>query len=68
MLARTASARRTAVILWGVALLCGVAGMLLQGVKPLVVAVAALVIALSLGAVARLRVRAHERERAPHLN
>ncbi|AAF11126.1 MraY family glycosyltransferase [Deinococcus radiodurans] len=68
VLARTASARRTAVILWGVALLCGVAGMLLQGVKPLVVAVAALVIALSLGAVARLRVRAHERERAPHLN
>ena len=33
VLARTASARRTAVILWVVALTCGALGMLLQGVK-----------------------------------
>lgn len=68
VLARTASARRTAVILWGVALLCGVLGMLLQGVAPLVVLVTALVVGLCLWFVAHTRMQAHERERAAELN
>lgn len=68
VLARTASARRTAVILWCVALLCGVIGMLLQGVPPLTVLVAAAVIGLCLWFVAHSRIQAHAREQAQELN
>ena len=63
VLARTASARRTAVILWCVALLCGTLGMLLQGVPPAVIGVAALVIGGCLWFVAHRRIRAHGLER-----
>ncbi|MDO4244792.1 MAG: MraY family glycosyltransferase [Deinococcus sp.] len=68
VLARTASARRTAVILWSVALLCGVLGMLLQGVAPLAVLVTALLVGACLWFVAHTRIQAHERERTRELN
>lgn len=62
VLARTASARRTAVILWGVALACGVLGMLAQGVRLPVILATILVILLCLWFVTYRRVRAHEEE------
>ena len=64
VLARTASARRTAVILWTVATLCGALGMFLQGVAPRVIVVTALLIATCLSFVASHRVRSHRRELA----
>ncbi|MFC3834986.1 MraY family glycosyltransferase [Deinococcus rufus] len=58
VLARTASARRTAVILWGVALLCGMTGMALQGVHGPVIAATGIGVALCLWFVAYRRMRA----------
>ncbi|WP_216318210.1 MraY family glycosyltransferase [Deinococcus aestuarii] len=62
VLARTASARRTAVILWGVALACGVLGMLAQGVRFPVILATVLVILVCLWFVTYRRVRAHGEE------
>lgn len=62
VLAGTGSARRTAVILWCVALLCGVLGMLFQGVGGQVIVLTAAVIGLCLWFVAHTRIRAHRRE------
>ncbi|PNY79966.1 glycosyltransferase family 4 protein [Deinococcus koreensis] len=62
VLARTASARRTAVILWGVALGCGMFGMALQGVHGAVILATGLFIALCLFFVAYRRVRAQNIE------
>ncbi|MFC3860574.1 MraY family glycosyltransferase [Deinococcus antarcticus] len=62
VLARTASARRTAVILWVVALTCGALGMLLQGVKLPAILSTVVVVAACLWFVAHRRVRAHNRE------
>lgn len=62
VLARTASARRTAVILWLVALACGALGMLLQGVKLPAILSTAVVVVLCLWFVAQRRVRAYNRE------
>ncbi|WP_102126139.1 MraY family glycosyltransferase [Deinococcus planocerae] len=62
VLARTASARRTAVILWGVALACGVLGMLAQGMRLPVILATVLVILLCLWFVTYRRVRAHGEE------
>ncbi|CAM3787979.1 MraY family glycosyltransferase [Deinococcus saxicola] len=62
VLARTASARRTAVILWGVALACGMAGMALQGVRWPVILVTGVLIAACLWFVAHRRVRAQNIE------
>lgn len=63
VLARTASARRTAVILWFVALACGALGMLLQGVPLAAIAVTVALVGGSLWFVAHRRIRAHDRER-----
>ena len=62
VLARTASARRPAVILWVVALTCGALGMLLQGVKLPAILSTVVVVAACLWFVAHRRVRAHNRE------
>lgn len=62
VLARTASARRTAVILWIVALVCGMAGMAFQGVAWPVIVTTGVLIAGCLWFVAHRRVRAHTRE------
>lgn len=62
VLARTSSARRTAVILWGVALWCGVIGMLAQGVPLAAILGTVAACALCLWFVAHRRVRAHGRE------
>ncbi|QFP76572.1 MraY family glycosyltransferase [Deinococcus sp. AJ005] len=62
VLARTASARRTAVILWGVALVCGMVGMALQGVNWRVTVVTGVLIAACLWFVAHRRVRAQNIE------
>lgn len=62
VLARTASARRTAAILWAVALACGAFGMLLQGVKWPVILATLLVVGFCLWFVAIRRIRAHTRE------
>lgn len=62
VLRRTGNARRTAVILWMVALICGLMGMWAQGIHPLTILVTALSIALSLSFVALRRVRAHRLE------
>ncbi|OLV18084.1 MraY family glycosyltransferase [Deinococcus marmoris] len=62
VLARTASARRTAVILWGVALACGMVGMALQGVNWRVTVVTGVLIAACLWFVAYRRVRAQNIE------
>ncbi|MFK7601304.1 MraY family glycosyltransferase [Deinococcus sp. SM5_A1] len=62
VLARTASARRTAVILWGVALACGMVGMALQGVNWRVTVVTGVLIAACLWFVAHRRVRAQNIE------
>lgn len=65
VLARTASARRTAVILWAVATACGAFGMWLQGVDPRAILMTVLIITVCLGFVATRRVRAHRRELDP---
>lgn len=62
VLARTASARRTAVILWGVALACGMVGMALQGVDWRVIVATGVLIAACLWFVAHRRVRAQNIE------
>ncbi|EYB67895.1 glycosyl transferase family protein [Deinococcus phoenicis] len=62
VLARTASARRTAVILWGVALVCGVVGMLAQGVPLPAIGATVVAVLLCLWFVAYRRVRALDRE------
>ncbi len=64
VLAGTGSARRTAVILWGVALLCGALGMSLQGVHWQAILATVLGIGVCLGLVAGTRVRAHRSELA----
>lgn len=58
LLARTASARRTAVILWMVALASGMVGMALQGVRPVVILATGLGVVACLWFVAYRRVRA----------
>ncbi|GGL88796.1 undecaprenyl-phosphate alpha-N-acetylglucosaminyl 1-phosphate transferase [Deinococcus aerolatus] len=58
VLARTASARRTAVILWTVSLICGMVGMAFQGVSWPVIAVTGVLIAACLWFVAYRRMRA----------
>ncbi|ACO46096.1 MraY family glycosyltransferase [Deinococcus deserti] len=65
VLARTASARRTAVILWMVALACGMLGMLLQGVPLLAIGLTGVLVLVCLWFVAHRRVRAHSREDRP---
>jgi UDP-GlcNAc:undecaprenyl-phosphate GlcNAc-1-phosphate transferase len=62
LLAATGQARRTALIMWCVALLCGVIGMVAQGIRPLAIAVTVIFIGLSLWFVAYRRVRAQGRE------
>ena len=62
LLAATGQARRTALIMWFVALVCGVVGMAAQGIRPLAIVVTVLFTALSLWFVAYRRVRAHGRE------
>nr|WP_043816517.1 MraY family glycosyltransferase [Deinococcus maricopensis] len=65
VLARTASARRTAIILWSVALAFGVLGMLAQRVAfPAILGMVVFVV-VCLAWVAYRRVRAVERERPP---
>ncbi|MBB6014932.1 undecaprenyl/decaprenyl-phosphate alpha-N-acetylglucosaminyl 1-phosphate transferase [Deinococcus sp. D7000] len=62
VLARTASARRTAVILWTVALACGMLGMAFQGVTWPVIVATGVLIAVCLWFVAHRRVRAQKIE------
>ncbi|KEF34375.1 MULTISPECIES: MraY family glycosyltransferase [Deinococcus] len=64
VLARTASARRTAVILWTVALWCGVIGMLAQGVPLAAIAGTVVACVFLLWFVAHRRVRAHGLEQS----
>ncbi|OWL97746.1 undecaprenyl-phosphate alpha-N-acetylglucosaminyl 1-phosphate transferase [Deinococcus indicus] len=64
VLARTESARRTAVILWLVALACGALGMSLQGVPPLAILGTILSAAACLFFVAYRRIRAGHLEQA----
>ncbi|WP_291426117.1 MraY family glycosyltransferase [Deinococcus sp.] len=64
VLAGTGSARRTAVILWAVALLCGALGMSLQGVHWQAILATLLSIGVCLGLVAGTRIRAHRSELA----
>ena len=64
VLARTESARRTAVILWLVALACGALGMSLQGVPPLAILGTILSAAACLFFVAYRRIRAGHIEQA----
>ncbi|WP_161880391.1 MraY family glycosyltransferase [Deinococcus alpinitundrae] len=58
VLARTGNARRTSVALWGVALICGVAGMFAQGIGADTVLLTALLIGGCLWFVAARRMRA----------
>ncbi|SMB93795.1 MraY family glycosyltransferase [Deinococcus hopiensis] len=62
VLARTSSPRRTAVILWGIALLCGVIGMVAQGVPLPAILGTVVAVLLCLWFVAYRRVRALGRE------
>ena len=62
VLARTASARRTAVILWVVSLVCGMVGMAFQGVSWPAIAATGVLIAACLWFVAHRRVRAQNIE------
>ncbi|GGS24358.1 MraY family glycosyltransferase [Deinococcus knuensis] len=64
VLARTDSARRTAVILWLVALACGALGMSLQGLPPTAIGGTILAALACLMFVAYRRVRADHREQA----
>ncbi|UBV43749.1 undecaprenyl/decaprenyl-phosphate alpha-N-acetylglucosaminyl 1-phosphate transferase [Deinococcus taeanensis] len=66
VLARTSSARRTAVILWLVALACGAVGMALQGLRAQAIAGTIASAMLCLFFVAYRRVRARKRELARH--
>lgn len=58
LLGRTANARSTAVILWGVAVVCGVVGMLLQGIAPSVIGVTVFLTVAALWFPAARRIRA----------
>lgn len=62
VLAHTSSARHTAVILWVIALTCGILGMLLQGVNLPAIAATAVIVGACLWFVAHRRVRAHSKE------
>ncbi len=62
LLAATGQARRTALIMWMVALLCGVVGMIAQGVRPLAILATVVFTVLCLWFVAYRRVRAQGRE------
>ncbi|WP_407568802.1 MraY family glycosyltransferase [Deinococcus altitudinis] len=62
LLAATGQARRTSLIMWMVALLCGVVGMVAQGIRPLAIVVTVMFIGLSLWFVAYRRVRAQGKE------
>ncbi|WP_424951579.1 MraY family glycosyltransferase [Deinococcus sp.] len=62
LLAATGQARRTALIMWCVALGCGVVGMAAQGVRPVAIAATVIFSAACLWFVAYRRVRAQERE------
>jgi UDP-GlcNAc:undecaprenyl-phosphate/decaprenyl-phosphate GlcNAc-1-phosphate transferase len=62
LLAATGQVRRTALIMWCVALACGVVGMVFQGVRPVAIAATVVFISLCLWFVAYRRVRAHGRE------
>nr|WP_261664374.1 MraY family glycosyltransferase [Deinococcus sp. Marseille-Q6407] len=64
VLARTASARKTALTLWGVALVFGLLGMAVQGVQPVPIMVTGLGIIAMLALVASVRVLAYRREQA----
>lgn len=64
VLRRTGNARRTAVVLWAAALVCGLLGMLAQGVALPTILVTALFIVVSLSFVIRRRIRAHGLEQA----
>lgn len=64
VLAGTGSARRTAAILWAVALICGMLGMALQGVKAPVIFATVFSVGLALCFVAFSRMRAHRQELA----
>ncbi|MCY1702181.1 MraY family glycosyltransferase [Deinococcus sp. SL84] len=66
VLARTASARKTALTLWALALCFGLLGMAAQGVEPVPIVVTGLGIAGLLVAVAYSRVLAHRRELDTH--
>ncbi|MFC4453221.1 MraY family glycosyltransferase [Deinococcus sonorensis] len=68
LLAATGKARRTAQILWAVALICGVIGMVVQGVPGAAIVVTVLVLLLCLWFVAYRRVRAAEQEKRAELN
>ncbi len=71
VLRRTGNARRTAVVLWAAALVCGMLGMLAQGVPLLTIVVTALFALLCLSFVIRRRIRAQgleQAEEARHLN
>jgi UDP-GlcNAc:undecaprenyl-phosphate/decaprenyl-phosphate GlcNAc-1-phosphate transferase len=58
VLARTGNARRTAVVLWAAALICGVLGMFAQNISPVTVILTALFIGGALWYVAARRIRA----------
>jgi len=66
VLARTSSARRTAVILWLVALACGTVGMSLQGLRFQAIVGTIVTAMLCLIFVAYRRVRARNLELAQH--
>jgi UDP-GlcNAc:undecaprenyl-phosphate GlcNAc-1-phosphate transferase len=65
VLARTASARRTAVILWVISLACGMLGMWLQGVSGGVILLTGVVVLACLWFVAYRRMRAQPSEVQP---
>lgn len=56
LLAKTNSARKTALLLWGISALFGVIGMLVQGVSPVVIAATLLAVTFGLGLVVRARI------------
>jgi UDP-GlcNAc:undecaprenyl-phosphate GlcNAc-1-phosphate transferase len=62
VLARTGNARRTAVVLWAAALICGMLGMFVQHIAPLTVLLTVLFIGTALWYVAARRIRAHPAE------
>ncbi|GGQ96937.1 MraY family glycosyltransferase [Deinococcus ruber] len=64
LLAATGQARRTSLIMWIVALVCGVVGMVVQGVPGSAIVSTVVFIGLCLWFVAYRRVRAHDREAA----
>ena len=64
LLAATGQARRTSLIMWMVALVCGVIGMVVQGVPASAIVLTVVFIGACLWFVAYRRVRAHGREAA----